>query len=71
MHFINFNYLNECGDYSKLAGINEEDDSVCAIEIMWLDKNSHFFVGNAAPTTAEESLYCVSWRQVAEQSDNP
>ena len=29
-----------------------------------------FFVGNAEPTTSEESLYHVWWHQVAEQSDN-
>ena len=70
MHFSNYNYLNERVDYKKMVSINESDDSVCAVEIMWLDKNLRFFVGKAEPATAEEPLYYVRWRHVAEQSDN-
>ena len=53
-----------------MVSINEEDDSVHAVAIMWLDKNHQFFVGNAEPTTSEDPLYRVRWRQVTEQSDN-
>ena len=51
--------------------INEDDDSVRAVAIMWLDKNRQFFVWNAEPGTAEDLLYSVRWSQVSEQSDNP
>ena len=53
-----------------MASINEYGDSVHAVAIMWLDKNHQFFVGNAEPTTSEDPLYRVRWRQVTEQSDN-
>ena len=70
MHFLNFNYLHERGDIKGLGRINEDDDSVRAVAIMWLDKNHQFFVGNSEPATTEEPLYHVRWRQVAEQSDH-
>ena len=70
-HFLNSNYLHERGDYNKLVSINEDDDSVRAVAIMWLDKNRQFFVWNAEPGTAEDLLYSVRWSQVSEQSDNP
>ena len=55
----------------KLVSSNDEDDSVGAVAIMWLDNNRRFFVGDTEPATAEEPLYRVMWRQVAEQSENP
>ena len=39
--------------------INEDDDSIRAVAIMWLDKNHKFFVGNAEPATDEDPLYHV------------
>ena len=43
MHFLKSNYLHERGYYKKLVSINEQDDSVRAVAIMWLDKNHQFF----------------------------
>ena len=54
----------------KLVSINEDYDSVHVVPIMWLDKNRQFVVGNSEPVTAEEPIYRVRWRQVAEQSDS-
>ena len=54
----------------KMASINKDDDSVLTVATLWLDKNRQFFVGDYEPSTAEETLYCVKCRQVAEQSDN-
>ena len=53
-----------------MVSINQGGDIVHAVSIMWFENNSRSFVGNAEPATAEETLYCVRWRQVAEQSDN-
>ena len=48
-----------------MVSINEEDDSVHAVAIMWLDNNYRFFVGNAEPATDDDTLYRVRWSQVA------
>ena len=56
---------------TKMVRFNEDDDSVRAVAIMWLDNNFQIFVGNSEPDTAEYPLYCVMWCQVAEQSGNP
>ena len=53
-----------------MVSINADDDSVCAIAIMWIDNNRQFFVGDSEPATSEEPLYSVRWSQVAEHSDN-
>ena len=53
-----------------MVSINEDDDSVRAVSIMWINKNRRFFGGNAEPVTAEDPLYHVSWHQLAEYSDN-
>ena len=49
----------------KLVIINEDDDSIRAVSIMWINKNRRFFGGNAEPVTAEDPLYHVSWHQLA------
>ena len=69
-NFLNFNDMNEHGDYKQLVSINEDDDSVRDVAIMWLDRNRIFFVGNTEPNTDEDTLYRVRWNQMAEQSDN-
>ena len=38
-NFLNFNDMNEHGDYKQLVSINEDDDSARAIEIIWTDNN--------------------------------
>ena len=42
-----------------MVSINEDDDSVCAVSIMWIDKDRQFIVGNAETAPAEEPLYRV------------
>ena len=43
LHFLNRNYLHERGDYKKLVSINEDDDIVNAVAMMWFEKNCRFF----------------------------
>ena len=49
-----------------MVSINKDDDSVRAVAIMCLEKDFHFFVGDAEPSTTEDTLYHIRWRQVAE-----
>ena len=39
MQLINCNYLHELGDYKNLVSINEYDDSICDVTIMWIKNN--------------------------------
>ena len=50
--------------------INEDNDSVRDVPIMWLDNNSLFFVGNYEPAIYEEPLYYGRWLQVEEHINN-
>ena len=53
-----------------MVRINEDDDSVCAVAIMWIDNNHQFSVCNAEPATDEETLYHGRWHQVEENIDH-
>ena len=44
MQFLNCNYLHEHGEYKKKSSIHEDDDSVSAVAIMWLNKDRKFLL---------------------------
>ena len=67
MAYIDSLEIEGRGNFKVLATLDYDTQRDEVVDILWVDKNSHYFVGNSEGTDLVEPMYRTHWRQVSEE----